>query len=616
MARKPPHDEHSDTPIQQDEADILAEAGGEPGESGEVMVSEERARELGALDPESVRENRRMQAIVNKKRANMKGVPFGTSDPLVLYDMLAKVWGANGIDIHVRRLTGPPVQHVITSRPRSGPELYEALKAIHGQSGEAEYEVRFVDASRKEYRGMGRITMPDTRPTGQQQGQPAMTTPYYPPGYPLPPGFQAMPVVPVATPTAPAPAAPPAVAAPGPAPNASIPQPVPPVVVQAPSGPDMSSMLTSMGQMFEMFRSIQQQTAQAMQQAAQANAAAQAQPAQAQVPQPQFVMPVPPPTTTPDMMAQVRQMFEMFQAMQPAQQPQPQPARGQQPQAQPPIMPNPMSNPMMAAMLGMPPIQPPPGTIWVPGFGFVPLDRLTQVLSGGGPGGPGPSSGPPYRGPYRPPYYRGGGEGPPPYYRGEGPPPYYREEPPPPYGPYGPHGPPQREKTPAEQFREALTVVRTAVQAVQDINEMLPTAGGAAPQGNDGEEDDDNPVRVIDTGVAKLVVNKEDGKLRWAETGMMALPDVLKWLGEQREAIQKAHAQQQGGQQTRVLPPGYVEVGPGYKPPPGFVAVPVDPQDIPAAPTEPLPPPPTDMPPPIQPRRMWDAPKIPAEGEG
>jgi hypothetical protein len=94
----------------------------------------------------------------------------------------------------------------------------------------------------------------------------------------------------------------------------------------------------------------------------------------------------------------------------------------------------------------------------------------------------------------------------------------------------------------------------------------------------------------------------------------MALPDVLKWVGEQHETIQKAHAEQRREQAPKVLPPGYVEVGPGYQPPPGYVAVPVDPpQEAPqGAQQQPLPPPPAEMPPPIQ----WGAPTIPSEGEG
>jgi hypothetical protein len=326
-------------------------------------------------------------------------------------------------------------------------------------------------------------------------------------------------------------------------------------------------MISSMQQMFEMFQTMQRQA-----------------------PQQQFTMP--PPPANPDMgsmMGWMQQMFEMFRSMQPPPQ---QSARGAHHQQQQPAM----ANPMMA-MMGMPPVQPPPGTIWVPGFGFIPLERLTQAIGGGG-GGPGGDGS--YRPPYRPPYG--------------------------PRSPYGPSGPPgytpqaQPQKSAAEQFREALTVVRTAVEAVQDINNMLPHQMTGAPA-QESFEDDDSPVQVIDTGPAKIVVNKKDGSLRGWETGWANMDKVLKWVGEQREQIQRAQQQQQQPQQRRVLPPGYVEVGPGYRPPPGFVAVPVE--DVPQEEEEELPPPPAHMPGPVDDaasaptstsRPVWGPPTIP-DGE-
>jgi hypothetical protein len=170
-----------------------------------------------------------------------------------------------------------------------------------------------------------------------------------------------------------------------------------------------------------------------------------------------------------------------------------------------------------------------------------------------------------------------------------------------------------------------MTVVRTAVDAAQDIREMFPNQDGGAPTAPTAEEDDDNPIKIIDPGFGKikLAVGKDDGRMRWAETGMMALPDMLKWVGEQRESIQKAHSdqhQRDQASQMRSLPPGYVEVGPGYTPPAGFVAVPVDPREVAQQPQQaqqfqqpaqqPLPPPPADMPPPLQPKRAWGAPVI------
>jgi hypothetical protein len=85
-------------------------------------------------------------------------------DLLSKYDVMVRLWPANTIDVFVRRINGgSSEQYVLSSHPESGVKLYEALAKMHGQKEVAEYEVRFRDMIRKEYRGMGRITMPDTR---------------------------------------------------------------------------------------------------------------------------------------------------------------------------------------------------------------------------------------------------------------------------------------------------------------------------------------------------------------------------------------------------------------------------------------------------------------------
>jgi hypothetical protein len=140
---------------------------------GELVVDEDKIRALGAIDAESVRENRRLKDIVNKKRSGMKGVLFNAGDVLIKYETLIKLWPINTIDISVKRLTGSPVQHMILSRPRSGAELYGAIRAVHGQYEEAEYELKFFDNNSKEFRGNGQITMPDTRAAASPQPQPS-----------------------------------------------------------------------------------------------------------------------------------------------------------------------------------------------------------------------------------------------------------------------------------------------------------------------------------------------------------------------------------------------------------------------------------------------------------
>lgn len=533
-------DRESSTPAQQDEADILDEVGAEADENGDLSLPEEKIREIGAVDAESIRENRRIDTVVGKKRANIPNVSFNTGDAIGTYDAILKAWPANSIEIRIRRLTGTPVQHVINSRPRSGAEFYEALRAIHGPHEEAEWEVIFVDFSRKEWKGKGKITMPDARPPAQQ-GQPMnYQYPYGapPPGYAPQPAYQAQPAYP---------------------PQAQ-PLPVPgvpaqsPIVMQAPAGPDMMAMWQ---QMFEMFRTMRQE-------------ATPAPPVFSHPPQlfsPAAMPPPPPPGA--DMRAQMewfQKAFEIFQSMRT-------PAATEAPASpqQPPAF-----NPAQAG----PTMQPPAGMMWgwVPGYGFA-------LMPAGG-GGSRPGLGDPmHRRP--PPYY--GGDREPPQYSG-------RHEPP---------AQPQRERTAAEQFRDALSVVRTAVDAVGEMNTMLPNMQGGAPEIS-GDDDADSPVKVIDTGKGKFVLDKNNGGFRGWESFYANLPDLLKWGAEQREEIQKNIAQQnQQRQRSQQLPPGYVEVGPGYQPPPGFVAIPVDSQ-------QPLPPPPTNMPPPIQ-APSWGAPPIPEE---
>jgi hypothetical protein len=159
-------------PAQEEEADIIEEVGAEEDEeSGELVADEDKVRKIGAADPATVREDRRLRSVANKKRQGKKNVGFGTTDPLVVYETLLKTWAPDSIDITFKRLSGSQItQMMIRSRPRSRTELYEAFMNMHGQSEAAEYEVRFHDSSGHQWRGQGRITMPDTRPRGQQNG--------------------------------------------------------------------------------------------------------------------------------------------------------------------------------------------------------------------------------------------------------------------------------------------------------------------------------------------------------------------------------------------------------------------------------------------------------------
>lgn len=496
----------NNTPTQDDEGDILQEAEAETDESGQTVVPEEKIREMGAVDAESVRENRRSQDVVNKKKGNVPKVAFNTNDPMQIYDMILRTWGANSVDVVVKRLTGgPPVTHVIQSRPRNGVELYAAVQQqVHGLNPEAEYEVKFIDSSRKEYRGTGRIVMPDTRPVGQQ-GQPMnLYNPYSPQGYP-PPGYGAQ--------SAPQTAAPPVYLSGG----FQIPSPAPSPPQAPPPAPGFD--LSSFQQMFEMFQAWQRQIA-----------------------------PGAPPISPVD-----PAMF--LQAWMQMQQPQPAPAPA-------------TALPSAAQPYGFPPMQPLVTLIRE-------LKQLTQAL--GNETAPAPAVAPMYQ-------------------RAYGDAPQYRSAPPP--------APPM---TPAQQFRDSISFLRSASDALEEFRGMLP--GGETPdRGSTSSTDDDSPVRVIETGHAKILVNKKDGSLRPMETAWANMDKILKWSGEQIDSVNKARERREN---VRVqLPPGYVEVTPGYQPPPGMVAVPVDPGQ--------LPPPPTELPPPIRQypqQASWGAPPTSREDQ-
>lgn len=562
---------------QEDEADIVAEVGAElDEESGDLLADAEKIAKIGAVDAESVRENRRVESFVNQKRAGKDGISFNAGDLLSKFEAVVKIWPPNTLDIGVKRLTGTPVEHIIISRPRSASELYRELMTIHGQYEEAKYQIKIVDSNSKQYRANGQIVLPDTR---VQQGQPM--TAQYPqqPGYPpqqqpwQPPAQQPQQTPPAYPPQPPGAPQPPAQQ---PAPQA--PPQQPPIVMQTPQGPNPMDV---MQQTFDMFRQMQDTLA--AQQAAQPHQ---------QAPAPQ--MPQAPPT---DPTAMMQQMWDMFQQMVSTQ---------QQPGAVPQAAPQQAANPMaaMMGMMGAPPIEPPAGTIWVPGFGFVPLEKMAQVFGGG-------AAMPQSQGrvPYRPPTPPGG-------------------------APYTPPAPPAPPKSAAEQFQEAVGIVQTAVDAVRQVDALIPKQPGATAPAADTKSEDESPVKVMDMGDAKLLFDKEDGTLRPWETLGANAKGLMDWVAEQRE--KRGKEEETDEEEDETLPVGYVRVKPGYQPPPGTVAVPVDPSQIPQQPAPQAPqqtapaqaapppqqgltPPPENVPPPMEstppPQRQWGAPVRPS-GEG
>lgn len=541
--RDPGSDGVVTVPAQEDEADVLEEVGAEHDESGDLVVDEEKIREVGAVDAASVIENRRIRSTVTRKRSGEKRVRFNSTDLLTSYDTAIITWPPNTLDISVRRLTGSPVTHMIMNRPRSGAELYEAIKALHGQYEEAEYEVVVKDRTTKQFRVNARITMPDTR-QAPQQGQPMA---YIPPGYPPQPPAQPYPYPPQGYP-------PQAPYQQQPAPVAQQPasQPAPTQFAPAPAVDPMAMM----DQLIRLIPQIQQLV----------------QPPQPQQPQAVQPPPMPPPPPQSDpvaMMAWIQQMVQTIQQIQAtAQHPATQGAPI--PQQQPP-------QPQQPQMMG--PSRPAPdGMIWTwePGFGFVLTPTAIASRQE-------PARGPMQRG-QRPPYYPQGDQG------GGAP----RYEPP-------PQQQPQAPKPIAEQWRESMSTLRTARHMVDELNALTGGGGGAAVQ--EEVEDNDSPIVIQDTGHGKLAFSREDGSFKWIETGAMALPGIAKWISEQADKISNARAERQQAQQPprRQLPPGYVEVDANYQPPPGYTAVPVDQEQLPPPPEHV--PPPISAPPG---RRAWE----------
>ncbi len=145
-------------------------------------------------------------------------------------------------------------------------------------------------------------------------------------------------------------------------------------------------------------------------------------------------------------------------------------------------------------------------------------------------------------------------------------------------------------------MKSAMSVVRQAMQTASEIRRLLPSDDDYdPPAAADTPAPVESPVQVVDTGHGKIVLDKE-GNFRPMDTFVSNLGPIMKWAGEQREAIQ-AKAERRAVPHVSSLPPDYVEVGPGYRPPPGYVAVPVDPRHPPvhhaAPPSSPPPHPPS-----------------------
>jgi hypothetical protein len=182
-------------PLDEIEREVVGDVD-EDDEGGEApSIPKSRAKEVGAVNAESVQVNRRRKTILDRKRDGEKNVPWGEKDACLLYDDIITAWLPQQILCHVTRISGGSrTSWYLQGMPRHGMELYEAVrKQCHGISSEAEYQVAFRDRSGRSERGRGTIIMPSTE--FDQMAMPATGAPRdpQPPTAPAPMAAAPMP---------------------------------------------------------------------------------------------------------------------------------------------------------------------------------------------------------------------------------------------------------------------------------------------------------------------------------------------------------------------------------------------------------------------------------------
>jgi hypothetical protein len=171
--------------------DVPRNPDGSPAQEAEISV--ERARAIGALDPESAAKNKRLAAVLESK-ARGETVLYGTQDALELFDMVKLVdpreW--SGVRIHILRQTEPPAQFppVLASSLQTGQGFYEHVARLHaGFGAPASYKVSFRFSGQS--RATGTLYMPESTASPATPGVTVVgggTQQGYPPsgGYPYP----------------------------------------------------------------------------------------------------------------------------------------------------------------------------------------------------------------------------------------------------------------------------------------------------------------------------------------------------------------------------------------------------------------------------------------------
>lgn len=169
--------------------------------------------------------------------------------------------------------------------------------------------------------------------------------------------------------------------------------------------------------------------------------------------------------------------------------------------------------PLPAPASAQPQVQPPAGMFHIPGFGFVPTARLFEALSGA------PGVAPALQ--------------------------------------VAAAAAPQAIARPApsasEQFRDAIGLIKTAVDAASTMQSILPQPAPLIPTVQEKEEDE-SQTKIMQLGDIKAVVNKADGNVRLVDTALANSDKIMSWIDKTRTQMQANAMQAQGMQQMPQVP--------------------------------------------------------------
>jgi hypothetical protein len=158
-------------------------------------------------------------------------------------------------------------------------------------------------------------------------------------------------------------------------------------------------------------------------------------------------------------------------------------------------------------------VQPPAGMFHIPGFGFVPTARLFEALSGA------PGVAPALQ-----------------------------------VAPAPRPSPPQPEPTAADQFRNAIGLIKTAVDAASTMQSILPQQPLPPPPTVQEKEEDESLTKIMQLGDIKAVVNKADGNVRLVDTALANSDKIMSWIDKTRQQMQQSVTQPQSMQQMPQVP--------------------------------------------------------------